>query len=249
MKRVLLGTIALGCLALPQSARADPPATPAKWWRNGEKILQRYEFYQMLSAVASGSRMGPGDGWFHPSQSRYDWKWLAARCGTANGSVTPREFLGPLSLFHRLDRDGNGVVTPDDFDWTDKAPFLKQVGMARQWFGRLDRDSNGRVSRSEWDAFFEQAAKGKDHLTVDDLRLALFGTAPPPVAKGKKDAGPSPELLLERLLTGELGSPFEGPRVGHRAPDFALPAPDGKQTYRLSQFLGKPVVLVFGSFT
>jgi hypothetical protein len=256
MKRVVLGTLALGCLSLALPAHADPPA-PQKprphavepWWQRQKKHLQHYEFFQMVSAITSGSKMGPGDGWFHPSQSRYDWKWLTERCGARDGAITAKEFPGPLSLFHRLDRDGNGVLTPGDFDWTDKAPFLKQAGMARQWFGRIDRDSNGRISRQEWDAFFERAAKGKDHLTPDDLRLALFGTAPPPVAKGKKESGPPAHLLLERLFTGELGSPFEGPRVGRVAPDFLLPTADGKQTYRLSQFHGKPVVLIFGSFT
>jgi hypothetical protein len=39
-------------------------------------------------------------------------------------------------------------------------------------------------------------------------------------------------------------------RVGDRAPDVELLALDGKTTTRLSQHLGgKPVVLVFGSFT
>jgi peroxiredoxin len=51
-------------------------------------------------------------------------------------------------------------------------------------------------------------------------------------------------------LSGELGSFFEGPDVGQRAPDFALRTQDGKQSIRLSQYRGvKPVVLVFGSFT
>jgi hypothetical protein len=247
MKRVYLGLIALGCLALP--VRADPPGRELqRWWRQQQKGLQTYEFVQMISAIASGSPMMGKEGWFHPGQSRYDWKWLAGRCGARNGTISPRDFPGPMSLFHRLDRDGNGVITPDDFDWTDKSPFLKQVSMARQWFGRFDKDSNGRVTREEWEAFFERAAKGKDHLTPDDLRLALFGTAPPMNAKAKSGMPPS-HLLLERLFTGELGSPFEGPRVGRRAPDFTLPTPDGKQTYSLSQFRGKPVVLVFGSFT
>ncbi len=249
MKRTSLGLLALCGLSLLPVARADPPRFAA-WWQQRRKEFRQYEFIQMMDAITTaGSQMGPGDGWFHPSQSRYGWKWLAERCGAPDGAITPKEFPGPLSLFHRLDRDGNGVLTPDDFDWTDKAPYLKQVSMARAWFGRFDKDSNGRVSRAEWDAFFERAAKGKDHLTPDDLRLALFGTAPPPVAKGKKESGPPAHLLLERLFTGDLGSPFEGPRVGRVAPDFLLATADGKQTYRLSQFHGKPVVLIFGSFT
>src|SRR5437016_454639 len=39
------------------------------------------EFVEMVWAVATGSRMGPGDGWFHAGQSRYRWQWLARRHG------------------------------------------------------------------------------------------------------------------------------------------------------------------------
>jgi hypothetical protein len=40
------------------------------------------------------------------------------------------------------------------------------------------------------------------------------------------------------------------PKVGEQAPDFSLPTLDGKETVKLSQHKGgKPVVLVFGSFT
>jgi hypothetical protein len=253
MKRAALAITVLGCLTF--STFAATPTTRLSessigaWWQHQQEGLNRYEFFQMLSAIMTGSQMGPGDGWFHPGQSRYGWKWLAERCQVRDGVITPRDFPGSLSLFQRLDRDGNGALTPDDFDWTERSPFLRQAGMARQWFGRMDKDSNGRISRQEWDSFFERAAKGKDHLTPEDLRLALFGTAPSPLAKKKGVGGPTPQLLIERLLTGELGSPFEGPRVGQRAPDFSLPMHDGKGEVRLSQFLGKPVVLVFGSFT
>jgi peroxiredoxin len=56
--------------------------------------------------------------------------------------------------------------------------------------------------------------------------------------------------LVKGLAEGELGSPFEGPGLGQRTPDFSLTTQDGKRTVRLSQFHGrKPVVLIFGSFT
>jgi len=56
--------------------------------------------------------------------------------------------------------------------------------------------------------------------------------------------------FFKGLLSGELGSFFEGPDIGQRAPEFALWTQDGKQQIRLSQYRNKkPVMLVFGSFT
>jgi peroxiredoxin Q/BCP len=49
-------------------------------------------------------------------------------------------------------------------------------------------------------------------------------------------------LVAAVALGGQLAAALE---VGDKAPDFSLPASDGK-TYSLSQFLGeKPVVIAF----
>ncbi len=134
-------------------------------------------------------------------------------------------------------------MTADDFDWSDRSPFLRQIGMTGQWFRCIDANSNGRISHDEWEIFFRHAAKGKDHLTREDLREALN-----PHESSKDE--PSPLILILGLLSGELGSMREGPRINQRAPDFALHTQDGKGQVRLSEFRGKkPVVLVFGSFT
>jgi hypothetical protein len=61
---------------------------------------------------------------------------------------------------------------------------------------------------------------------------------------------PSQEVLLESLRKGELGSVYEGPRVGDPAPLFTLRTHDGARSISLADLLGKrPVVLVFGNFT
>jgi hypothetical protein len=210
--------------------------------------VKRIEAVEMILAIAGGSQMGPGEGWFHPSESRYSWEWLAARYDAdKDGKITRKEFPGDDTLFERLDRDRDGVLTAADFDWSESSPFLRQSGTARTWFSMIDANSNGRISKEEWEAFFKKAAKGKNHLTPDDLREALMPPAPPP---SKDSGGPSPFLLLKGLVSGELGSFREGPRVGDRAPDFRLKTQDGKQEMTLGQFRGeKPVVLVFGSFT
>ncbi len=207
------------------------------------------EFVKMLWTVAvAGAHMGPGDGWFGPARSRYGWKWLARRHGIApTGRIARKDFRGPAKLFDALDRDRDGALTAADFDWSARSPFLRQAQQADMWFSRLDADSNGRISRAEWEAFFKQAARGKDHLSRDDLRAAL---ALPPRPPGPPPGMPTRETLFRGLLSGEIGSFREGPDLNGPAPDFTLPTHDGKARIRLGDFRGKkPVVLVFGSFT
>jgi hypothetical protein len=224
----------LGSGAIP--ARADQP-----------------EIMEMVTAIANGSDMGPGDGWFHPGKSRYGWKWLAERYDLdRNGKITRDEFEGPSELFERLDRNHDGVLTSSDFDWSDRSLFAMQGMPSRFWFRSIDRNSNGRISIDEWKQLFERACKGKDYLTPDDLREA-FPVAPPPRpadAPPPKDNGPSPLVLMLGLFGGELGSFFEGPDIEQLAPDFILKTHDGKHQVHLADYRGKkPVVLVFGSFT
>lgn len=210
--------------------------------------VRRLEIVQMLSAVASGSQMGPGDGWFRPSQSRYDWKWLARRFDAdGDGRITPAEFKGSRELFAALDRDRDGVLTAEDVDWSERSAFARQLGMVSQWMYRIDTSSNGRISKQEWEEFFEKSAQGKGHLTQEDLRAALTQV---PKRTGPPPKGPSPATLMAGLLNGELGSFLHGPAVGERAPGFTLKTHDGKRSISLSEFRGKvPVVLIFGSFT
>jgi hypothetical protein len=205
------------------------------------------EFVQMLGAVWSGSMMGPGDGWFHPSQTRHGWVWLAYHCDRdGNGKVTPAEFTGPAQYFKKLDRDGNGVVTAADLDWFGKAPAGPKSGPnVPMIFGLIDRDGDGKISTAEWQMAFKFLAANKDHLGPQDLARMFAPSAPP-----KGGGGPSKEILLKGLFSGELGSMFEGPKVGEAAPNFTLKTQDGKQAFSLGQFQGhKPVVLIFGSFT
>jgi hypothetical protein len=226
------------------SAAAEPPTALDR--------VRRLEVVEMLTAIAGGSQMGPGEGWFHPGQSRYGWAWLAERYGLdRGGSLDRKQFDGPPDTFARLDRSRDGVLSAEDFDWSDKSPLQREAGVASRWARMFDQDSNGRVSREEWNALFERAAKDKGYLTADDLRDAL-PVAPPRRPPGPPPAseGPSPAVLIQGLLSGELGSFLEGPAVGERAPNFGLPTHDGKQRYSLAQYCGfKPVVLIFGSFT
>jgi len=185
------------------------------------------------------------------SKSRLGWEWLAKVHGIAKkGKIDRQSFKGPTELFAILDRDGNGIITAADFDWSDNAPFVKQTGMANALFRSFDTSSDGRLDAKEWAAAFKKLAGKKDHLTPDDLRKALFPPARGdlPLPKGAKM--PSRFTRLMGFLSGELGSMHPGPDPGKEAPDFTLKTPDGKKTIKLSSFRGKkPVVLIFGNFT
>jgi hypothetical protein len=211
------------------------------------------EIVSMLWAITSGSQMGPGDGWFHPGQSRYGWNWVTSRYRPdQKGIITRDQFTGPKEYFDRLDRTHDGVLTVDDFEGSNRSGSAAKSMPARLWFSQIDGDSNGQISREEWNAFFTKMAQGKDHVTPDDLQKA-FPLSPPgrkAATPPRSNEGPSPVVLMKGLISGELGSFFEGPGIDEPAPDFTLRTQDGNRTVQLSQYRGtKPVVLVFGSFT
>jgi hypothetical protein len=249
------GILALLCLASTTWA-AEPPRSSDSLLSSLTrdltppviKQLGQQEGVQMLLTILSGEMPDAGTGWFHPAQGLYDWKWLAARWdANRDGVITREEFTGPKELFDRLDRNRDGKITPDDLDWSDKSPYWREANLANRLFRRGDADGNGRITAEEWQALFKKTAGGKDAMTPEDLRRLLF---PPPSPPPPPSEMPSRLTLLHGLLTGEIGSPREGPRVGQAAPDFTLTTQDKKTTLSLSQFRGKkPVVLVFGSFT
>lgn len=255
MIRYVLAAVAV-CVAAALVGAAEPERDDIAFLRMVKKTssaAREMDFTKMLQAILSGSQMGPNDGWFKPSETRYDWKWLSSqRKPDAQGRISPKEFAGPADLFMRLDRDRDGFITAGDFDWSDAAPYMRQFNQARQWLRLMDND--GAITREEWNKLFDKLAQGKAHLSADDVRSLLNPTMPPPP---KPSAGPPPGagmppmiVLLQGLLTGELGSLFEGPKLGQRAPDFTLATHDARKTITLSKFRNhKPVVLVFGSFT
>jgi hypothetical protein len=112
----------------------------------------------------------------------------------------------------------------------------------------IDSDGNGQVTSEEWNAFFRLATQGKDHLTNDDLRDALFTIPERPRSQLATFADRVDRMKV--ILNGDIGSMFEGPEINSPAPDFTLSTSDGRQSVTLSSHRGsKPVVLIFGSFT
>jgi thiol-disulfide isomerase/thioredoxin len=206
------------------------------------------EAVRMLIAIARGSQMGPGEGWFGPGQSRYTWDWLVRAQGLEGAKeIAKRQFRGSEEWFERLDRNRNGRIVAADLDWSDDDPYVRQFSLANRMFRRIDKQGDGRLMRDEWLALFDKAARGREHVTTVDLAELLLagqggGFAP--------DDEPAPATLVRGLFRGEIGSLNEGPNLNAPAPDFQLKTHDGKRTIRLSELRGsKPVVLVFGNFT
>jgi hypothetical protein len=224
-------------------------AAAAKFLESAYQGQHQPEGVRMLIAILGGSKMGPGDGWFGPAESRYSWKWLADRSGvdSKKGGIPRSRFTGPDALFKRLDRNKDGVITADDFDWSDRNPYVQMSYFADRLFRRLNAHGNGRLTKDELAQFFDSAALGKDHLSIDDFRDALLGGW----GGGSRPTDmPSPATLVRGLFAGELGSMNEGPQLNELAPDFTLKTSDGKQTIQLAKVIQKkPVVIVFGSFT
>lgn len=240
--------------AKPVQARPVMPADPetalmAKWLLDAFEGQPTTEAAEMLISILKGSQMGMGDGWFHPGQSRYDWRWLAKRHGIKETESIPKsKFVGSAAVFDRLDRDKDGVLRPADFGGANRSREAQmQAWQVNRWFRQINKAGDGRLTREEWLKFFDEAARGKDHMTYENFRESLANVQP---AKMPSHDMPTTKILVRGLFRGEIGSMHEGPKLNDSAPDFRLKTRDGKQTHRLSDRFGdKPIVLMFGNFT
>jgi thiol-disulfide isomerase/thioredoxin len=224
------------------------PAAAAEWLEKAFEGTEMPESARMLVAIARGSNMGPGEGWFGPASARYDWKWLAAANGSEGATeIAEQQFRGSKHDFARLDRNQDGRITASDLDWSDRNPYVQQFNLIVRLFRRMNKKGDGQLTREQFVALFDQAAAGRDYVTSADLAetlLAGFGSG---AASG---AEPTPEMLARGLFRGEIGSLNAGPALNAPAPDFSLKTHDGQHVIRLSDLRGsKPIVLVFGNFT
>ncbi len=153
---------------------------------------------------------------------------LGGKMGMNQGWYHPsRSRFGWAWLAGRMDADHDGRVTRAEF----RGPA--------EFFDRLDRDGDGVLTAADFD-WWSKAALDK----------AARAKAAAPKKAATTGSRPSLPVLLHGLFTGEIGSPYEGPRVGQPAPLFTLPTHDGTRRVALADQVGdRPVVLIFGSFT
>jgi hypothetical protein len=129
-----------------------------------------------------------------------------------------------VQRFERLDRDGDGKLTP------------VETGNAA-WFPRLDRDGNGHLTRAELQRLVDWAERSQGGG---------------PLSAGDGSSG-VPAVPSGAVTPPPLESPREGPRVlkpgdagvGRRVADLPFVAVDGREG-RLAGFTGaKALVIAF----
>jgi AhpC/TSA family len=214
---------------------------------------RRAEWADMLIALLKREQINLGVGWFQPGVPKYDWKWLSTKLdankdGLIAKDELPKDAPYPDLFYSRLDRDGDGEIRSADFDFFSRQPPTTPQMLSRFLATVLDADSNGRITAEEIQNWLKGADKEQaGFLTVDDLNED-FNRAIADLNSGGDDM-PGPDKMLGMFFRGELGVWGAGPKLGEEAPDFTLPTHDGKETVTLSKSRGKPVILIFGSFT
>jgi thiol-disulfide isomerase/thioredoxin len=203
----------------------------------------------MLMAITSGSQMGPGEGWFGPAATRFDYAWLAKHCGVADPTegVSKEKFRGSPEAFSVLDRNRDGRIQDSDLDWSDSNPYVEMIYSVNRIYRRIDAKGSGKLSKEDWLSFFDRAAGADGLLSPEDFSGVVLAGYGGSFAPGD---GPDAQTLIRGLFAGEIGSMLEGPKIGQRAPVFQLRSVDGDGTIDMGGLLGeKPLVIVFGNFT
>lgn len=212
------------------------------------------EWGAMMLSLFKAEPMGPGAGWYRPSQKKLDFRWLVQRFDRNSDGVISRDEIpenAPYAniMFNRLDRDADGAIRPIDFDYQARQPNTPPLMMSQFFTQLLDGDTNGRITVAELQELIARADKDKTgFLTIEDLQRD-FTRAFADMMNAPGEEMPSQEDFVRMFFNGELGTMETGPELGDDAPDFSLPTYDGSRTVKLSESRGKPVVLIFGSFT
>ncbi len=232
---------------LSVESRSNLAELLAKDWKN------RPEWADMLIALLKGEALGPGLGWFKPSEKRYDWKWLSERFDAdSDGKISPAELgvkePGSDQFFARLDRDNDGFLRQADFDYLGRQMATPPLMMSQYLAALFDTDSNGRITPDELAAFLKRADEDRTGFITSEDMFREFARKFADRDSGSSDM-PRPERMLPMFFKGEFGVLEAGPALGEMAPEFTLPTHDGSGSVTLSKARGKPVILIFGSFT
>jgi hypothetical protein len=213
----------------------------------------RPEWGDMLIALLKGEDLRPPLGWYRPSELKFGFDWLSASLDANADGIIDKTELPPDTpdldrVYSRLDRDLDGKLQRLDFDYAGSRPATVPQTASQFLFSVLDTDSNGRLTTAEVNAFISDADREKSgFLTAEDLLLEF--TEESAARNNLGNDMPGPDEMLAMFFRGELGLWEPGPKLGDQAPDFTLPTHDGGRTVTLSECRGKPVILIFGSFT
>jgi len=157
------------------------------------------------------------------------WERLKVYDLNGDGKVTREEFGGPIRLWEMLDQNRDGVIRKDEVDKVAAAQGNRRRRAPNyDWiFKKLDRDDDDLVDLADLKAVLEKADTDGD---------------------GKLSKAEWKAFLAENSKHMSSGKP---PEVGQAAPDFKLHPLQGDGPVTLETLLakGKPVVLLFGSFT
>jgi hypothetical protein len=151
--------------------------------------------------------------------------------------------------FARADTNHDGVVTEDEaavaLADAQKTPIEGVLDMPAgvrvypRMLAAMDDDRSGTLSLGEVEAWRERAAKEADSPPP-----------PKPVAGDAKPVASAAPVAPVAPAAPVVQPPRPtAPEIGKPAPDFTLKSPDGAKSVALSSLRGKPVALVFGSYT
>lgn len=204
------------------------------------------------------------------------WSYLAATYDLDHDQrVTRAEYRRGDDSFARLDRDRDGAITRADFDRDLVLPpdlvipimLVNAAGgreaesvdfdTVRHGFASMDANGDGRIDRAEFDA-----RAGTPWYGVDRFGTLLAGMdadhdgllSIPEIEQWflRRDADGDKKLVRREPLPGAptIASGYFEPDQREPAPDFTATAlADGKPVSLASRIGGKPLVLIFGSFT
>ena len=141
--RFMLTELPLAIVITAVLIALSPPSFAAVPPRRSPSSAKVPEFAEMLWAILrDGAGMGQDSGWFHPSESRYEWSWLAARFDrNKDGVVTadrPIEGIEAADLVRLMVGRDTGHLFPAWTPSADREPIVQASGLSSDVLRDID---------------------------------------------------------------------------------------------------------------